>query len=418
MKRTPVIIGGVVAAVALAAGGGYAYSTLNSGVVVKVATVSVNSLSTTVNASGSVSAATSIGVFPITNGVIDKLLVEDGDQVKEGDVLAEMGKLPLKRQLQAAEANLAAAKAQHEAISWTAPTSADRSAAASAVSAAKKALSTAKSNYSSYKKLYNKADSETKKTMIVQLRQLDVARDQASAALKQAQASQQRLRITGNTALSLEAAKQAVEVAEEQVALAQKLLDRQALKAPADGVVSFGAGVEKGSALVVGVAPFTIIDAGGLVFKAAVDEDGIGAIELGQAATVTLDSAPNTPFTGKVTKISAEPATSVTGTVSYPVQISFDYGDTKVFQGMNGSTSIATETIQDALTVPVESVVSGSDGKYVFVLNADSTVTQTAVQLGAQTDTQVEISSGLSAGQQIITTGATTLQDGQQVKVS
>ncbi|MDR1712441.1 MAG: efflux RND transporter periplasmic adaptor subunit [Propionibacteriaceae bacterium] len=418
MNRKILIGCGIGAAVALAAGGGIYYSAATSGTQVGVAQAAVVSLSTTVDASGTVAAGVKTGVFPAAAGTVKELLVNDGDVVQAGDPLAKQDTAGLKLAVQQAKANLAAAQAQLEVISWTAPTSADKSAASAAVSAAKSALSTANSNYSSYKALYNAASPDEQKTMVIQLRSLKSAKSQASAALKQAQAAQKRLKITGATSKSTSAANKAIAVAETALDQAQQNLDNATLTAPMDGVVTLGAGMEAGAGLTPGVAAFTITDPSGLIFRAAIDEASIGSIIVGQEVQVTLDAAPDTPYKGTVTRIAASPTLSLTGSTSYPVDIAFDYGQARVFQGMNGSVNISTETIGDALTVPVESVISGSGGKYVYVLNADGTVKQTPVTLGAETATAVQILSGLNAGDTVITTGATTLQDGQAVQVA
>jgi multidrug efflux system membrane fusion protein len=73
-------------------------------------------------------------------------------------------------------------------------------------------------------------------------------------------------------------------------------------------------------------------------------------------------------------------------------------------------------TIENAVVVPVTALRHGSQGDFVYVLNAaDSTVSQRAVTRGQATVDKVAITSGLKAGEQVITEGADRLKDGSRV---
>ncbi|MDR1833386.1 MAG: efflux RND transporter periplasmic adaptor subunit [Propionibacteriaceae bacterium] len=416
MKKKTWIIGGV-AAVVVAAGGGIGYQLATSGTVVSVAQVSQTNLSVTVSASGSLAADTTAGVFPPTSGTIGEIAVADGAAVTEGEVIATMATGPLKQALTAAQAALSAANAQVEAVKNGAPSSAQRAAANAAVSAAKSALSAAKKNYSSYNKQYKKAKGEEKKAMTATWRTMKVSVQQAQAGLAQAQAASATVASAGSTKQAKTAAADAVNAAKAALKTAKSNLERAELKAPISGVVTFAPTTEKGSGLTPGVAAFTVTDQTSLVFQAAVDETDIAKVKAGQQAAVTLDAYPDTPLTGKVTWIGQSPTSTATGSVAYTVKLSVAAGGNRVLEGMSGSAAITVEQAADATTVPIEAVLSDGDGSYVFVVDADGTAHKTAIKAGAQTDTAVQVESGVSAGQEVVTVGASTLADGQKVKV-
>jgi len=161
----------------------------------------------------------------------------------------------------------------------------------------------------------------------------------------------------------------------------------------------------------------TVVDTSSLEFVAAVDESDIAAVAVDQEASIVLDSAPDTPFAGKVTSVRTTPITTATGGTAFPVRIAFDPGEARVFLGMSGSADLTVKSLPDALTVPIESVITAGADRYVFVVT-DGVAHRTAVTIGAETDSRAQVLTGLKAGDQVVTIGATTLADGQRVEVT
>ena len=411
MKRKTIVATSIGAAVVLALGGGYAYSASNNQPVVGVAQAAIAPLSVTVSASGSLVAAHSAGVYPPASGTVAKVLVADGDTVKAGDTLAEMATGPLRLAVFQARAALSAARAQGEAVSNGVPGAIDRSAASAALSAARSQVSTAKKNYASFRADYDPNDASQRAT----LRTLNTARTQASAALQAAKAALNRLSVASRVSLARTAASQGVTAASRALTLAEANLDKATLTAPFDGIVTIHGTVEKGSGLTPGVAAFTIVDPTRMEFEAAVNETDIADVAKGQPATVTLDAYAE-GFTGKVVRVQANPETTSTGSVAFPVRISLESGQSRLFQGMSGSVDIAVKSIPDALTVPVEAVLTKGATKSVYVLGSDNVVHARTVTVGASTDISAQILSGLAAGDTVVTTGASALTDGQRVR--
>jgi len=411
MKRKTIVATSIGAAVVLALGGGYAYSASNNQPVVGVAQAAIAPLNVTVSASGSLVAAHSAGVYPPASGTVAKVLVADGDTVKAGDTLAEMATGPLRLAVFQARAALSAARAQGEAVSNGVPGAIDRSAASAALSAARSQVSTAKKNYASFRADYDPNDASQRAT----LRTLNTARTQASAALQAAKAALNRLSVASRVSLARTAASQGVTAASRALTLAEANLDKATLAAPFDGIVTIHGTVEKGSGLTPGVAAFTIVDPTRMEFEAAVNETDIADVAKGQPATVTLDAYAE-GFTGKVVRVQASPETTSTGSVAFPVRISLESGQSRLFQGMSGSVDIAVKSIPDALTVPVEAVLTKGATKSVYVLGSDNVVHARTVTVGASTDISAQILSGLAAGDTVVTTGASALTDGQRVR--
>ena len=355
MKRSTLVAGGVALALVLAAGGGYAYSLANARITVGTSQVAIESLSVTVSASGTVDAAKQRGVRPATSGTLASIRVKDGDQVAKGDTLATLADGRLKLAVTQAETSLTVAE---------------------------QALTAARA-------------------------QQKLVEDKYSIKLEKQAARE-----------AVSSAEVTIATAKEVLAQAKRDLAAATLTAPLAGVVTVPDSTEPGTGVSPAASVMTVVDTSSLEFVAAVDESDIAAVAVDQPASIVLDSAPDTPFTGTVTSVRTTPITTATGGIAFPVRIAFDPGEARVFLGMSGSADLTVKSSPDALTVPIESVVTADADRYVFVVGTDGIAHRTAVTIGAETDTRAQVLTGVKAGDQVVTTGATTLTDGQKVEVA
>jgi multidrug efflux pump subunit AcrA (membrane-fusion protein) len=136
-----------------------------------------------------------------------------------------------------------------------------------------------------------------------------------------------------------------------------------------------------------------------------VDELDINKIQAGQTVSLTVSAVPDQTYTGKVTTVAAEGASS-NGVSTFDVTIHFDQIDSlKV--GMSTEASILTASKDDALYVPLDAVHSGSGGKYVIVQSSSSDgqasgTEQKTVKTGLANEDYVEITEGVSEGDVIV----------------
>jgi HlyD family secretion protein len=415
MKRKTITAIGISAAIVVALGGGYAYSASSSRPLVGVATVSVAPLKVTVSASGELVPARTAGVYPPVSGTLASVSVRDGAAVTAGQVLARLNTGPLKLAVAQARAAYSAAVAELEAINNAVPTAIERSAARAALSAARSQVSTATKNYSDYRRAYDDAPADQRPAMVATLRTLRTAKASAQAALTSAKAGKTKLSKAGRVSAARTAANQSITATSSALSRAKNELRAAELTAPFAGTVTFADTVEAGSGVTAGVAVFTVVDPNRMEFEAAVNETDITTVDPKQSATVTVD-AFNQPFTGRVIAVQAAPQTTSTGTVAFGVRISIDVGSARVFPGMSGSADIVVQSVADALSVPVESVLTQGSSTSVFVLGSDDVAHARPVTIGVSTDAAAQVLSGLSAGEQVVTTGAATLSDGQRVR--
>lgn len=106
---------------------------------------------------------------------------------------------------------------------------------------------------------------------------------------------------------------------------------------------------------------------------------------------------------------------SSTGTVKAKAR--FDNPGSALFPGGFVNIAMLVQTLHDAVTVPVSAVRHGTQGDFVFTLQHDSKVKLTPVKIGPSASNRVAILSGLAAGATVVTEGADGLEDGSTVRL-
>lgn len=138
-----------------------------------------------------------------------------------------------------------------------------------------------------------------------------------------------------------------------------------------------------------------------LSIKAPVNEVDVSKIKPGQKATITVDAFAGQTFVGKVNSVDTI-GTNSSGVVTYNAYITFVAPPPTIVPGMTASAVIQTDRRDDALMVPVSAVQTNSSGSYVRELK-NGQLTQVSVETGISSDTDIEITSGLSEGETIVT---------------
>lgn len=123
-------------------------------------------------------------------------------------------------------------------------------------------------------------------------------------------------------------------------------------------------------------------------------------IKRGQKVTLTLDAFPDKTFTGKVATIDTNGIVA-SGVTTYPTVIDFDQASVNIYPNMAVSAKIITRVKDNVLLVPSQAVQTQNGQKSVRILR-NGQVTSIPVETGESSDTQTEIVSGLSEGQEVI----------------
>lgn len=324
------------------------------------------SITNTVMATGTVEPVMEVEVGTQVSGIIDKIYVDYNSEVVKGQLLAEMDKVNLQAELASKEAQLASVKSEYEYQL---------------------------NNYTRSKVLHEK--------QLISDTDFETATynyEKAKAGYEQNQSDMVRVRQNLNYAI---------------------------ITSPIDGVV-INRAVEEGQTVAAGFSTptlFTIAnDLTRMRVIADVDEADIGQVEVGQKVAFTVDAYPDDMFEGEVTQVRLE-ATVTSNVVTYEVVISAYNPDLKLKPGLTATVTIHTLERPNVLAIPAKALrfipdekqlaalqLTAQDfqamapaGKRVVWQKTGNELVPKQITTGASTLNMVEVTEGLSDGEEVVT---------------
>lgn len=220
----------------------------------------------------------------------------------------------------------------------------------------------------------------------------------AHAQVVQAQAELDNL-VNGPSSAERRAAEIDLRNAELDVARAREQLRDLTLTAPFSGIVA-------AEFLTVGEMPpagpaLTLIDEGQYIINVSIDETDIVNVQPGQRAELVVDALPDERLQGTVTKLENAPV--IDGQlVTYEATITLEATDAPVRPGMSATARLVLTEVQDTLLVPNRFIQTNADQQTVVtVRDANGQYVQAPVQIGARNETYSQVLSGLQEGQDI-----------------
>lgn len=393
-----------------------------------------------VNASGKIYPEIEVKVSPDISGEITELTVQEGDTVRKGKVLARIYADIYSIQANQASSGVAQSQAQVEN-------------SRASINALQAQLEQAQKVYAMQKQLFD--------DKVISRNEYNVAESNYKTAQANFNAAKQGIR--GGQA--------AVQSAQASLEKAKKDLGRTVIIAPMDGVVSL-LSVKKGEKVAgnsfnVGTEMLRIADMSKIEIRVDVGESDIPKIHLGDSAIINVDAYNDRKFKGIVTQIAS--SNNGAATQSVLANTSNDVTNYKVYirlltesyqdllgkgsfpfrPGMSASADIQTKTHSNVLSVPINAVTTrdpkdiNNSGKkaapdnktteketssnmddlevVVFTLEKDGTVKKVKVKTAIQDINYIEITAGLSGGEQVITgpyeVVSKTLKEKDKVKV-
>ena len=403
-SRTKVIIGVASATVVALAGVGIALSsnTQPEGTFL-TEEVQTRNVDVTVAASGTVNPQQEIGLqFPgALNSTLEELLVSVGDTVEEGQLLAAIDPQALSAAVASSEAALASAR------SGVANAETTGDSARQAISAADQAVTAAQLA------IENIVDGVYPEGPNDHLELLSAQKQKVTA-----EASLETARRQLEAYFPLKASAEAgVRSAQAQLASAKSNLEQAQMTAPFAGTVVAIAS-QVGEPL--GTTTIGTSGTNGFIILAAFDEfvvtadfaesDVVG-IAAGQSVRLEFDAIPGEIRDGTVTEVALFGEVDPLGAslTTYQVTVSIPNPPQGLRPGMTAQASITTEERLDVVAAPVTALVQDGDGYFVQVQAADGTVTPVRVEVGIRGGYYVEIVSGLTAGDRVVTGSDGTL---------
>lgn len=342
--------------------------------------VSRGDIRETISASGEIRAKTQINIGTTVAGEILKRHVEDGQNVKAGDLLVTIDSVRLRQQLEQAEAAFHAAQKDNERLE----------------AGREKAQQT-----------FARMESLLRQGLISdeEFRQAKLNRD--------------------SSALSAQASKANVEQARANAASIRDTVNKAELRAPISGRVT-GLKAERGEMAIPGMTNLpgatlmVISDMAELMAEIKVNESEVVRLKPGQAAQVTVESLPGRVFQGKVFEVASASERTGQDANMYKVKVALDMSNPEVAQfrpGMNARAVVLTQEAKNVLRVPLQSVLEregtaeeaqkkgllvAESRSVVFLVKAGK-AEERPVKVGIANTQFFELKEGLAEGDQVLT---------------
>jgi HlyD family secretion protein len=412
MNRRMVLI--IAAAVLLFAVGFFVLRSDRGGVPVDIAAVSQRPVFRSfVTSSGQIVATRYADIGASAMGRLVKLAVKEGDRVRAGQLLAQIDAVQASASAAGARARVLAAESDERGAEEQSQASqADVAAAAARAQEAMQTLARTR---------------DLRGQGIVADADLDRAKSDSDAATAQLHSAQAALR---RVQQGKESASRRLSESRSELARINDVLSKTDIVSPIDGIVT-RLPVQEGEMVVIGIQNqpgttlMTVSDLSAIDAEVKVAEADVLRVRIGQPASVTLEALPAVAFPGHVVEIgaSALPVAGAAAAREFKVKVRLDKADPSLRPGLTCDTEILTAERQNALTVPLQSVVirpGRDEGEQtgVFVLE-DRVVRFRAIQAGLIGGLEMEIT-GLPKGTPIVAgpfQALRELQDGQKVRV-
>jgi len=350
-------------------------------------------------ASGEVSLTAKMG------GIVEQVMVKEGDLVKEGQVIIKLEQDDVLSQINQAQAAVKAAEAQASSLE-NGQLPQQIAQLESAYNQAEANLKNAEDNYTRMKNLYEQGAISQQQFEATEL-QYKVAKEQYESAKTQLTLTKEK---TAPESLAL--ARAQLEQAKVALSVAQTALDNTLIKAPISGKVG-SINAKVGQMISPGVAIATVGESSNMEISINVTEDRINSLKVGQEAEVTVDAASDKSLKGEIVSIS--PYKNAL-TQLYPVKVRVSNEDGLLKSGMFARVKLVVSLHTQVVMVPEEAVLSYGTEKIIYTVE-DGRAKANYVKVGAVSSGKAVITEGLEPGKEIVVQGQELLEDGIQVSV-
>ena len=357
----------------------------------KIVTVERGDVARSVVARGKIEPLSRVGVKSKANGIIKALLADVGDEVKQGQILAELDKEDLEAQVREAKASVEAEQANLQA--------AVAAEAKARIEAANPELEFTRRDFERAQGLFKDKVSSQQ------------ALDDAERAYKICENRQKLLDATIETAAAqTQQVRARVAAAKAVLDRAEETLGYATIRAPINGVVLFRpteVGDAVSSILNMGSAATLIMNLGDIssvYIRGNVDEADVGKTELNQCVRTKVESYPNESFDGLVKKIA--PSGQDQGNVTtFEVRVTISNPQGKLRVGMTANAEIVLEEKKNVLLVPETALVYDKD-KSTWAQQLAAGTKQgwrkVPVKLGISNGQRTQITDGLKEGDKLV----------------
>jgi HlyD family secretion protein len=439
MTRNKVLVAIGIVVLGAAVVGANLWLKRDQSVVVTVEAIRARDLEAIVSASGKIQPKRLVNISADTAGRVVNLAVNEGDRITKGQFLLQIDPKPLRSRVDSGSASLRAAEQSLDQMKQ-------------AIETAKVQLQQAQQNLARQQDLWRQ-QLTTRESLDKAVNDVKTAESTVQEREKQITPQQSR-------------------IAQERANLesAQYDLSRVRIESPIDGLVT-SRNIQEGEMVMIGTMNnagtvlMTLADMSTIQAEIEVDETNVPHVEIGQLAKITIDAIPDKSFRGHVTEIGNSPIAAAAGAAAgtqatnFKVKVVLDEQVPDVRPGFTCTADITTATRKDVVSVPIPAVavrelVYDANGQVVkepkdpkkrrtstpepiasaaelkpgqtrketegvFVVR-DNKAAFVPIKMGIAGDKYFEVTSGLQAGDQVITgpyNSVRGMADDDQVKV-
>jgi multidrug efflux pump subunit AcrA (membrane-fusion protein) len=345
--------------------------------------------------SGTVEAAETADIGFQVPGRVAQVFVEEGQAVRKGQKIAELDAVDYQYGLQASEGQAGVAQANlDKAQAGVRPEELEQ---------ARAAYEKAENEYQRYRQLY-----ERKSMAPVDFAKVEAGYRAAKAQYEMAQ--------NGVRREDRAAAGSAVRQAQAQVDVSRKRILDSMLVSPINGIVARRS-IDPGEMAGAGAPVFSIVNLNPVRVRVGIPEADIGQIRVGQNAKISIPALVGSEFIGTVdlVGVAADPNSR-----TFTAKIAVPNPNLRLKAGMIAEASVEASGTVNVVTIPGEAIVHDPQGStLVYVYYPDrKRVHSRRVETGPVRDRGVEISSGLSGEELVVTAGQHKVREGLLVEVT
>jgi multidrug efflux pump subunit AcrA (membrane-fusion protein) len=367
----------------------------NPAVPVQVRTPAVVERAESVSASGSVEGSETADVAFLVAGRVSRVLVEEGQHVTKGQLLAEIEPTDYRNAFNAATAQNAAARAVSQRAE---------------AGVRKQELEQARIDFERWQDEYKRMK------FLVERKSLPPNEFDKVEAAYNTSKERYGMAVEGTRKEDIANAAAQAQATEAQASEEAKRLSDTRLLAPIAGNISMRK-VDPGQTVSAGTTVFSISELNPVKVRVGVPEADIARVKTGAAAEITVPSLGGRSFKGKVAIIGVA---SEAASRTYTVKILVPNPGPVLLAGMVAEARIFGPAKLKSLTIPGEAVVPDPQGApNVFVYSPDrKRVYGTRVEVGPPVGNEIEIRSGLTGNEQVVVSGQQKVREGSLVEIT
>tara|TARA_Y100001972_G_scaffold125925_1_gene178298 strand:- start:1839 stop:2900 length:1062 start_codon:yes stop_codon:yes gene_type:complete len=197
-----------------------------------------------------------------------------------------------------------------------------------------------------------------------------------------------------------------------EIRVLQARLEKHYIRAPFDGIVGLRS-ISVGSYLNPGTSIAELFKINPVKVEFSVPSKYLKLVNVGDQINFTVDAYTDEVFEGKIYAV--EPQVDPQ-TRSIKIRALAQNKTNKLFPGQFARINLILEVIEDALLIPTQAVIPELNGKRIFMYKGGKVISQ-SIETGLRDEQNVQVTTGLSPGDTVITTGVLQINHGSEVNI-